>query len=245
VSLSITLGFATVRGQRPLNEDFAGLCMPPATHPERGLIAAVADGVSTGGHGRMAAQTTIATVVGDFHSTPNTWPLSMALARLITAQNAWLASTNRRLAASGSANEETPLALTTLTALVIRGQRYALAHVGDTRCWRKRGPSLELLTQDHVLGALRERHRLTRAIGLDDGVRIDFAGGAVLPGDIFMLSSDGLHGRLESRQLTQLVSADAPQASAEALVRAAGANGDNTTVLIIRVDALDVASLGS
>ena len=97
-----------------------------------GLIAAIADGVSTGGGGLEAAQTTVMSLLADYFATPDTWEPTAALDRLIGAQNVWLADHNRRR------QDAAHTALTTLTALVLHGQSYTLAHVGDTRAWRVR-----------------------------------------------------------------------------------------------------------
>ena len=64
-----------------------------------GAIAAIADGVSMGGMGREAAQTTVMSLVRDYFGTPETWDTTVALDRIIGAQNAWLAGQNRRRAA--------------------------------------------------------------------------------------------------------------------------------------------------
>ena len=70
--------------------------MRRAGEEARGLIAAIADGVSTGGHGLEAAQTTVMGLLADYFATPDTWEPTVALDRLIGAQNAWLAAHNRR-----------------------------------------------------------------------------------------------------------------------------------------------------
>jgi serine/threonine protein phosphatase PrpC len=108
--------------------------------------------------------------------------------RLIAAQNAWLADHNRRRRHDG--------AMTTLTALALHGQSYTLAHVGDTRAWRvRRGEGAATpLTVDHALDHPDLRSRLTRAVGLDDHVRVDYLQGELRVGDCFVLSTDGVHG---------------------------------------------------
>lgn len=69
------------------------------------------------------------------------------------------------------------MALTTLTSLVLRGPSWTVAHVGDTRAWLLRGGDCVQLTQDHVFEEAFQRSRLTRAMGLDDRVRIAHAQG--------------------------------------------------------------------
>lgn len=73
MSFDVDIGHASATGVREHNEDFAAVVRAAAHEPGRGLIAAVADGVSAGGLGREAAQTTVMSLVQDFHAAPPTW----------------------------------------------------------------------------------------------------------------------------------------------------------------------------
>ena len=85
----------------------------------------------------------------------------------------------------------------TFTALVLRGRVAHLLHVGDTRAYRLSGDRLACLTTDHVRqdGAGRS-HTLTRALGVETEVRLDYATQPVALHDRFLLCSDGVHGFL-------------------------------------------------
>ncbi|HEY8359726.1 MAG TPA: protein phosphatase 2C domain-containing protein, partial [Ramlibacter sp.] len=185
MALDVDIGWHSVRGPREINEDFAAALRPQPHEAQRGLVAALADGVSAGGGGRAAAQTTVMSLLQDYFGTPVTWDTSVALDRVIGAQNAWLAGANRRSATGG---------MTTLTALVLRGHSYTLAHVGDSRAWLVRDGACEQLTHDHAFDHPDMRSRLTRAIGLEDQVRVDYLQGELQRGDVFVLTSDGVHG---------------------------------------------------
>ena len=247
------IGHSSRPGQRAENEDFVGALRSP--EPGRGVVAAIADGVSTGGRGREAAQTSVMGLLADFFSTPPTWETTVIFDRLIGAQNAWLADHNRR-----RAREPDSTALTTLTAIALRGQTWTVAHVGDTRAWLCRpraedggaAPAsaaaryeLQCLTQDHAFDAPGLRSRLTRAVGLDDQVRVDYQQGDVRLGDSFVLTSDGVHGVLKPGLLASLAGPGSAQQAADALVDAALAAGsrDNVTALVLRVTALDARDL--
>jgi len=241
MSFEVEIGYSSQRGPRERNEDFAGAVHAPRGEESRGLIAAIADGVSSGGDGAEAAQTTVMGLLSDYFAAPDTWEPTVALDRLIAAQNGWLADHNRRRQRAG--------ALTTLTALALHGQRYTLAHVGDTRAWCVRadaaGEPLAPLTVDHAFESVDLRNRLTRAVGLEDHVRVDYMQGEVRIGDCFVLTSDGVHGVLKPQRIAELALAgDAAQAGA-ALVDAAVAAGtlDNATALVIRVKGLDARGL--
>ena len=251
MSFEVDIGFASHAGPRDVNEDFGGVVR--ADERGRGVIAAVADGVSAGGHGLEAAQTTVMSLLADYFAAPQTWDTTVVLERLIAAQNAWLANHNRRrLARDGGA------ALTTLTALALRGQTWTLAHVGDTRAWlcRPRAasadddaagdqPELLQLSQDHAFEHLDQRSRLKRAVGLDDTVRVDYAQVEVQLGDCFALTSDGVHAVLRPKRLAALLRDGTAQQASEAWVAAARAagTGDNATALVLRITGLDARQL--
>ena len=235
MSFDIDIGFTSQTGKKATNEDFAAAMLPERGKEGMGAIVAIADGVSTGGMGREAAQTTVTSLVRDYFGTPETWDTTVALDRIIGAQNAWLAGINRR--------RHPALGLCTLTALVLRGQSYALAHVGDTRAYLLRGGSLAQLSTDHVVSHPDFSHQLLRSVGLEDRLVVDYSQGDVQVGDVFVLLSDGVHGRLNDKKLKAHLQEDASQdcqALSAALVAAALAAGsdDNATALVVRVRGL-------
>lgn len=234
MSFQVDVGQASQRGLRAHNEDFAAALPAPRSDPARGLIAALADGVSAGGQGRAAAQTAVISLVQDFHAVPATWETTVALDRLIGAHNAWLADHNRRRSDDASG-------LTTLTALVLHGHTWTVAHVGDTRAWLLRDGQLQQLTHDHALDHPDLGSRLTRALGLEDTLRVDFHQGALQVGDVLLLSSDGVHRTLKPAQIAALLRGVGPvQAQAEALVQAAldAGSPDNASAVLLRVQGL-------
>jgi serine/threonine protein phosphatase PrpC len=239
MSFDVEIGHFSHKGPRAANEDFAAAMRPAPQDESRGCIAAIADGVSGGGNGLEAAQTTVMSVVNDFFACPDTWDTTVMLDRLIGAQNAWLADHNRRRQGAGNVGGA---AMTTLTALVLRGHAWTLAHVGDTRAWLLRGDDADALqlSQDHAFDHPDQRSRLTRAVGLDDRVHIDFMQGELQVGDVFALTTDGVHGVLKRTRLAALAREGDAQSAAEGLVRAALAAGgrDNASALVLRVRGL-------
>ncbi len=236
MSFDVDIGHSTERGLRERNEDFVAA----TTDATRGLIAAVADGVSSGGRGLEAAQTTVMSLVTDFAGAPATWETTVVLDRLIGAQNAWLADHNRRRQGDREGS-----ALTTLTALALQGHSWTVAHVGDTRAWLLRQGQCQLLTQDHSLDHPDLSRGLTRAIGLDDGVRVDYTQGELHAGDSFLLTSDGVHVALKREKLVELAQQGSAQEASVALVKAALEAGsrDNVSALVVRVRGLSSARL--
>ena len=238
MTFELDFGHTSQAGRKEVNEDFAALVLGQARDRERGAIAAIADGVSTGGNGREAAQTSVNTLVNDYFATPDTWDTTVALDRILSAHNGWLASMNRR--------RQPAVGLTTLTALVLCGQSYTLAHVGDTRAYLVREGRLQQLTTDHVMAQHDLRHQLTRAMGLDDHVVVDYSQGELRSGDLFVLLSDGVHDSVPERELRQLLRQEIPaQALTDELVQVALRRGssDNVTALVVRVQGALEATL--
>ena len=238
MTFELDFGHTSQAGRKEVNEDFAALVLGQGRDRERGAIAAIADGVSTGGNGREAAQTSVNTLVNDYFATPDTWDTTVALDRILSAHNGWLASMNRR--------RQPAVGLTTLTALVLCGQSYTLAHVGDTRAYLVREGRLQQLTTDHVMAQHDLRHQLTRAMGLDDHVVVDYSQGELRSGDLFVLLSDGVHGSVPERELRQLLRQEIPaQALTDELVQVALRRGssDNVTALVVRVQGALEATL--
>ncbi|MGQ0711484.1 MAG: protein kinase domain-containing protein [Rhodoferax sp.] len=238
MDFQLDIGYCSATGPKAVNEDFCGARLPGAQEADWGAIAAMADGVSQGGMGREAAQTTVHCLLQDYYATPPTWDTTVALERLLGAHNTWLVGTNQR--------RRPLLGLSTLTALVLRGHHYTVAHVGDTRAYLLRGPHCECLTSDHVLPERDFAHQLVRAVGLEERLAVDYVQGELQVGDVFVLLSDGVHGVLRERQWRDLLQAhSSAQAQAQALVDAALAapTRDNASALVLRVQGLQAQTL--
>ncbi|MDP2027306.1 bifunctional protein-serine/threonine kinase/phosphatase [Sulfuriferula sp.] len=238
--LQLNIAYATATGPRDRNEDFCGFVTPEGAQlADKGALVALADGVSGGAGGREAAEFTVRGLLADYYATPDTWEIPYALDKVLTATNRWLiaqATTRRDLAGMSC----------TLSAMVLRGNRYYLAHVGDSRIYRLRDADLSQLTSDHVWDRPDMRHVLKRAVGLDSHLAVDFAEGELHVGDIFLLVSDGVWeplGELGMHNLLRLL--HNPKLVADELVKLAHKNGgqDNASALVVRVDGLPDATL--
>jgi serine/threonine protein phosphatase PrpC len=229
MAFEIDIGYTSNPGKKDINEDFCAAMLPEPGRESFGAICAIADGVSAGGQGKEAAQTTVMSLVRDYFGTPETWDTTVALDRVLAAHNSWLVGVNKR--------RKTEYGLTTLTALVLRGQSYTLAHVGDTRAYLLRAGRTTLLTTDHVVDHPDMRHKLLRAVGADDRLVVDYSQGDLLVGDVFILLTDGVHGVLSDKQLSKLAMQDTAQAISDALVDAAIDQGthDNASAIVVRV----------
>ncbi|MDP2810442.1 MAG: bifunctional protein-serine/threonine kinase/phosphatase [Rhodocyclaceae bacterium] len=235
-ALRVDLGHASLSGPRPRNEDYCAGVTPEGPELEnKGILVAVADGVGGHANGREASEYCVRSLLADYYATPDTWSVPQALDKIIVALNRWLYAHSRRA-------RDTAGMATTLSALVLRGRRYVIAHVGDTRVYRLRpglrAGELVRLTSDHVWEHPELKNVLSRAVGLDAGLVVDYADGELATGDIFLLASDGVWGTLgEARMAKLLESTGSADDLAAAIANAATDAGaqDNCTALVLRV----------
>lgn len=145
---------------------------------------------------------------------------------------------------------------TTTSALLIAGDRGFIAHVGDSRVYMLRAGQVVQLTEDHSLvNELIRRGRVTkegfetspykayknavtRAVGVYETVQGDTIDFELLPGDQFLLCSDGLHAYLTDQRIVDMLKGDDVKALPKRLVDMANAGGghDNITAIVVRVE---------
>jgi serine/threonine protein phosphatase PrpC len=237
MSLQLSFAEASAIGPREENQDALRLVTPaPALAASKGYLFAIADGVSQCADGGLAARSTLQALALDYYATPETWGVAQALDRLLLAQNRWLQ-------ANGGGQ---PL-LTTVSALVMRGRRFTLAHVGDCRVYRWHADTLQRVSEDHVWDQPGMQHVLKRALGLDQHLVLDFLDGELRLNESFVLLSDGIWAVLGDTAIAAILR-DQPDlnSAAQTLVNSAHLAGsqDNASALLVRVDALGETSIG-
>lgn len=231
--MRVRLDHRSLPGARERNEDYAGAALPEGEQLQsKGVLVVVADGVGGHARGSEASEHAVRSLLADYYATPDTWSIEQSLDTVIQAINRWLLGESRRSRqAAGMA--------TTLTALVLRGRRFHLAHVGDSRAYLQRAGATSQLSEDHTWEHPELSNVLRRAVGLDQHLQVDHLDGELEPGDRFLLATDGVWSTLGDDQLArQLAAATDPTACAESLVQAAAAVGgaDNCTALVVAVD---------
>ncbi|HYQ54077.1 MAG TPA: bifunctional protein-serine/threonine kinase/phosphatase [Pseudomonas sp.] len=236
MSLQLSFAQASATGPRAENQDALRLVTPaPELAASKGYLFALADGVSQCADGGLAARASLQALAMDYYATPATWGVAQALDRLLLAQNRWLR-------AQGSQ----PL-LTTLSALVLRGRRFTLAHVGDCRAYRWHAGRLQCLSEDHVWDQPGMQHVLKRALGLDQHLLVDYLDGDLQPGECYLLVSDGVWASLGDQHIRAILREQPDlQTAADTLVASAHHNGsqDNASALLVRVEQLGASNLG-
>ena len=237
-------------GRRANNED--SLCAEPTL----GLYA-VADGMGGYEGGEVASRLAVETLAEFLRRNRGdddvTWPFGIDPA-LDPEEN--LVSVAVRLAHREVLARQTghlDRMGSTLALMVAQGSNVVLAHVGDSRIYRLRAGTLLPLTRDHSLWAelqasgmsglpsresYQYSHVITRALGMSGETRPELRREQLLPGDVYLLCTDGVTEKLTDAQLAALLAA--PQSARElcrAIVDAAFAAGgrDNITAVVLRV----------
>lgn len=235
--LSLETGSNSQAGIKAVNEDAVGIAVPEQEYLQqvKGTVLALADGVSAAEAGGEASRTAVERFAQEYFQTPDTWSVSHSGEQVLSALNL------RLFRKSHQFSDEHKGYLTTFTALVFKGRQGHFFHVGDSRLYLYRAGQLSQLTRDH-LAQLGSGHAfLSRALGMDNLLHVDYGSLELKVGDVFLLTTDGVHEPLGDDGLSQLLS---QQQSAEQtcrqLVEQALASGsqDNLSCLLARIKAL-------
>lgn len=229
--LILTVGQHSQAGVKTVNEDCIGIRVPDQPSlTMKGAVAVIADGVSAAEAGKEASETCVRNFISDYYATPDAWSVKTSGQKIFLALNRWLVGQSQ---IKGH--------VSTLSALILKSQTAYIFHVGDTRIYRLRKSNLECLTTDHSIHINKDTVYLSRAMGMDNHLEIDYQQLPVEQGDIYLLSSDGIHDVLSDKELQQQLSQHNDyDLACEQLVSKALAAGskDNLSCQILRIDAL-------
>jgi serine/threonine protein phosphatase PrpC len=212
----------------------------------RGAISLLADGVGGHGDGEIASRLAVETALRIFRETDPSTTDNQLLWRMFNAAN--LAVYDASVGRTG-----TDRMGTTLTVSLFRRNELAIGHVGDSRAYLVRQEQIRQLTTDHTYVAMQLkmsliskedalaselRGVLTRNIGQNPTIQVDYARSVLRSRDVVVQCSDGLHGAVTESELRDCVSLMPPDEACERLVRLAEKRGseDNISVQILRVE---------
>jgi serine/threonine protein phosphatase PrpC len=235
--LSASIGQASLVGGKATNEDFYGVLIPgEPLLTTKGIAAAIADGMSGSEAGKEASELSVTGFLDDYFSTPESWTVKTSVGNVLTALNHWLHGQSQK-------NYDSHRGLvTTFSGVVIKSTTAHLFHVGDSRIYRWRAGTLECLTQDHRVWLSQDRECLSRALGIDVYVDIDYRVLPVEAGDTFIFTTDGVHDHISDDTLANHFKGQTRplDQTASVIVQEALANGsdDNLTCQILRVDSV-------
>ena len=238
--LTISVGQHSDKGRKETNQDFHGALIPEEPLLGlKGIAIALADGISSSSVSRIAAESAIKSFLTDYYCTSEAWSVKTSAQRVIAATNSWLHAQTRR---SQYAYERDKGYVCTFSVLVLKGSSAHIFHVGDSRIYRLSGQSLEQLTEDHRVSLSVEQSFLSRALGANPQVEIDYQTLPLAKGDVFVLATDGVYEHVGRRFVADTLAAqsDALGEAARLIAAEAHARGsaDNLTVQIVRIDEL-------
>jgi protein phosphatase len=245
----MTLEFhcATDTGRsRTNNEDSAAI-------DEATSLVVLADGMGGYNAGEVASQMATTFIRSELGRWLTEASESATDSEVRRAMEICVENANRAIFNAANSNPQYAGMGTTLVVGVFRGTRLLLGHIGDSRCYRLRAGRMMQITHDHSL--LQEqidaglitveqaafsanKNLVTRAVGVEDTVLLETHLHEVLPGDLYLLCSDGLSDMLDDETIAQVLqSCDLLPEGANALIEAANDAGgkDNISVVLVRV----------
>jgi protein phosphatase len=242
---------------RARNEDYLGYVTPRSSLQvqTQGWMFALADGVGGQEQGEVASRAAVESLVTNFRSAAGGELYTALLPRLVQEANVRVYEAGRKASPGGVAMA------TTLVVCALRFDRAVVAHVGDSRCYLIRRGRANLLTRDHTLASeharlgllsaqeaaeASTRHLLTRSLGTELFVAVETSDHQVMPGDVLLLCSDGLHGAVRASEMVHLTSQHADlNTAAQKLVALANERdgSDNISVLLVRVRSVERAGM--
>src|SRR6266699_1470630 len=244
------LTFAELSSTGPVrhhNEDCTGFWQPESEDDRlvHGSIAAIADGVGGLSSGEIASRMAIDIALNNFKTAPHGSKPNQILDEIfkeanLDIYNFGVESELRRMG-------------TSLTACILRNKEAYIGHVGDCRLYLVRNRQIKKLTSDHTyvemqrkLGLISQEDAmsselqsvLTRSLGQNPIVQVDFAKSALMNRDCIILCSDGLHTLFMEHEFADVVTRMAPADACEYFINTAENRGaeDNISVQVVRIE---------
>ncbi len=244
--LSMLYGGYTDVGKRSENQD-ALVFHEPESYEEvvnKGCVACIADGVSCSEMSQQASQTSVIQFVNDYFATPSSWSVKRSATKVLSSTNYWLFGQGAKQPLKHNG------LVTTFSSVVMKSNTAHIFHVGDSRIYLFRDDKLTLLTRDHVRAGVGSQTFITRALGMDNTVNIDYQTLPIKQGDWFLLTTDGVHDFNSHHEIQtqcfELVNNQSltPEVAAKQLGNLAFKNGstDNISALFVGVNGVPESS---
>jgi len=232
--LVISFGGHSSKGDKSENQDAFALKKNQGLDLElKGHVAVIADGVSSANCAAKASQMSVCHFINEYMATPETWSVKKSATKVISSLNNWLYA--QQLVADEQGRLEQWFS--TFTAIILKGERGHLFHIGDCQIAKINDDGYQVLTKEHASLS----GTLNRALGAGSHIEVDITSTSLAQYDTLMLSCDGVHHFVKAKQVQQLLLEykDLEQASL-AITQLAKAQGspDNLTCLLIKIEQL-------
>ncbi len=223
-----TSGLSLVKGKALIGDDFYEVKVMDTI-----TVAVVCDGVGSAMQGAKAAKRTSQFLVHSLKNRPKSWTMEKSILHFIE-------NINRVLYLESMEDYEREELVTTLTMVVIEGDRLYGVNVGDSRIYLDRDGEFVQLSHDHSMDEEGMENVLTAAIGLEETVSAYYFENNLLAGDKILLCSDGLYNELSDEELSH----DIKMGASFLVKKASKKNNDNladdTTAVVLEIKELDL-----
>ncbi|WP_373030932.1 protein phosphatase 2C domain-containing protein [Sulfurovum sp.] len=226
-----TSGFTLAKGTQLKGDDFFEVKVM-----ENITVAVVCDGVGSALQGAQAAKHTTNFLINSLKNRPKSWTMEKSIKHFIE-------NINRVLYLESMAEYEREELVTTLTLVVIEGDRLYGANVGDSRIYLHRtidgAAQLTQLSDDHSMDEEGMENVLMAAMGLEENVAPYYFENNLKPGDQILLCSDGLYNELTEEDLSSGMKMGASYLVKKASKLHHDDLPDDTTAVVIEIKEVD------
>ncbi|MEA1879104.1 MAG: protein phosphatase 2C domain-containing protein, partial [Campylobacterota bacterium] len=222
-----TSGLTLAKGTQLKGDDFFEVKMM-----ENITVAVVCDGVGSATAGAEAAKRTTNFLVHSLKNRPKSWSMEKSIHHFIE-------NINRLLYLESMEDYEREELVTTLTLVVIEGDRLYGANVGDSRIYLHRDNTLTQLSTDHSMDEKGMENVLTSAMGLEETVSIYYFENNLQAHDKIMLCSDGLYNELSDEEMVSGLMMGASFLVKKASKKHEDKLPDDTTAVVLDIKELD------
>ncbi len=222
-SLFKTSSFGLAKGKEVISDDFASVRIFDEL-----CIAVLCDGVGSAMAGAKASRRAVNYLINNFKVRPKSWSIEKSLRHFIK-------NINSILYQEGIEEYERPEYVTTLSVVVIEGNRLYGANVGDSPIFLLRDDNLIRLSVPHVSDEKGMEHVLTQAIGLDESVDIFFFENNLHTKDRLLITSDGLEAVFDENEIKNRIPNGAISLIKDASKELKDDLPDDTTAIIIEI----------
>jgi len=218
-----TSGFSLAKGRELKGDDFYEIKTIGNT-----TVAIVCDGVGSAEEGAEAAKRTTNYLINNFKARPKTWSIEKSIITFIK-------SINSILYQESIINYERAELVTTLSIVVIEGNRLYGANVGDSRVYLHRDKQMHQLSFDHSMDEPGYENVLVQAIGIGRDVDPYYFENTIIQDDIILLCSDGLYNAMDQKQLENNIHLGAHSLVKKASNLMEDNLPDDTTALVVEI----------
>ena len=222
-----TSGFSLVKGTQLKGDDFFEIKVL-----DNLTVAVVCDGVGSAMAGAEAAKRTCHFLVHALKNRPKSWTMEKSIKHFI-------ANINRLLFLESMEEYEREELVTTLTLVVVEGDRLYGANVGDSRIYLHRDNTLTQLSVDHAMDEEGMENVLTAAMGLEEEVSPYYFENNLHLADKILLCSDGLYTVLDEDELSKTLLLGASSLVKKASKKMEDKLPDDTTAVVLEIKELD------